>query len=519
VTAKRSRARWLAFLAVAGLAGLATTGAWAQGAKPANKPEDKAAEGDKKSLEVADQVIERHGSVKIAGAEVKYTTRSGTLVVRDEDGKAKAKMFFVAYTKDGADAAKRPVTFTFNGGPGSSSVWLHLGAFGPKRVWLGEDGTAAGPPYRMVENEGSILDVTDLVFIDPVTTGYSRSIPVDEDQPFHGVSEDIQSVGDFIRLWTSRYERWASPKFLAGESYGTTRAAGLSGYLQRRHGMFLNGIVLISAVLDFATGDFHPGHDLPYPLFLPTYTATAWYHRRLPADLQADLGKALREVEEFARTDYPRALWLGDRLPEADRKAVAAKLARVTGFSEADLLRWNLRIPDDKLYEELLKAQGYRVGRLDSRFKAVAIDGAPAEGIGADPSYDNILGPYSAALNAYVRGELGFESDLPYEILTGRVRPWSYKGFENQFVNVGVTLAAAMRQNPALKVYVGNGYYDVATPYFATAYTFDHIGLTPEMKQNVRMGYYEAGHMMYIHRPSLVKLRQELVDFYRWSVN
>jgi carboxypeptidase C (cathepsin A) len=475
--------------------------------------------GDKKAepAEAKDQVVERKGSVRIGGTEVRFTTRTGTLVVRDEDGKAKAKMFFVAYTRDGVDAGKRPVTFTFNGGPGSSSVWLHLGAFGPRRVYLGEDGTAAAPPYRLVDNEGSILDLTDLVFIDPVTTGFSRSIPVAEDEPFHGVAEDIQSVGDFIRLWTSRYERWASPKFLAGESYGTTRAAGLSGYLQRRHGMFLNGIVLISAVLDFATGDFHPGHDLPYPLFLPTYTATAWYHRRLPADLQADLPKALREAEEFARGDYPHALWLGDRLSEAEKKTVAARLSRLTGFAPEQLVRWNLRIPDDKLFEDLLAEQGLRVGRLDSRFKAAAIAGAPAEGMGADPSYDNIQGPYTAALNAYVRGELGFESDLPYEILTGRVRPWSFKGYENKFVNVGVTLAAAMRQNPALKVYVGNGYYDVATPYFATEYTFDHIGLTPEMKNNVRMGYYEAGHMMYIHRPSLLKLRQELVEFYRWA--
>ena len=307
---------------------------------------------------------------------------------------------------------------------------------------LGEEGFAAGPPYRLIPNEGSILDVTDLVFIDPVTTGLSRAIPVGEDDPFHGVQQDIESVGDFIRLWTTRYERWSSPKFLAGESYGTTRAAGLSGYLQRRHGMFLNGVVLISAVLDFATGDFLPGHDLPYPLFLPTYVATAWYHHRLPADLQADFQKTMREAEDFARGDYARALWLGDRLPASERDDIARRLARLTGFSTQQLLAWGLRIGDDRLFEDLLAADGQRVGRFDSRFKTPVLAGAAGDGGGglaSDPSYDNILGPYTATLNAYLRGALNFESDLPYEILTGRVRPWSYKGYENRFLNVGPT--------------------------------------------------------------------------------
>jgi carboxypeptidase C (cathepsin A) len=467
--------------------------------------------------EPRDKITTSQHVVRLGGQEIRYTATAGTLVVRDEDGKAKANLFFIAYTRDGVDAAKRPVTFSFNGGPGSSSVWLHLGAFGPQRVLLEDDGTAPAPPYRLIDNEGSLLDLTDLVFLDPITTGFSRSIPVAEDEPFHGVEEDIRSVGDFIRLWTSRYQRWSSPKFLAGESYGTTRAAGLSGYLQRRHGMFLNGIVLVSAVLDFATGDFHPGHDLPYPLFLPTYTATAWYHKRLSADLQGDLAKALREAEDFSRGEYQRALWLGDRLSPEDRARVADQLARLTGLDRRKIEAWNLRIVDDSLFEDLLGAEGLRVGRLDSRFKAPVIPGTGGDGLASDPSYDNIQGAYTSALNAYLRGALKFESDLPYEILTGRVRPWSFKGYENRFVNVGPTLAGAMRQNPALKVYVANGYYDVATPYFATQYTFDHIGLTAPMKQNVRFGYYEAGHMMYIHKRSLVKLREELAAFYRWA--
>lgn len=467
-----------------------------------------------KPKEPEDKVVVTHHASRIAGSELRYTATTGTLVMRDEDGKAKATIFFVAYSKDGEPAGKRPITFAFNGGPGSSSVWLHLGAFGPRRVQANDDGTASPPPYALVDNDESLLALSDLVFIDPVTTGFSRAVPVDQDEPFHGVRADIESVGDFIRLYTSRYNRWASPKFLAGESYGTTRAAGLSGYLQRRHGMYLNGIVLLSAVLDFTTGDFNAGNDLPYALFLPTYTATAWYHKKLPADLQADLQKALRESEAFARGEYAHALWLGDQLGESERTHALDELARLTGLDRDELALARLRVADDWFFGELLHKQGFRVGRLDSRFRA------PQQGEGggtldSDPSYDNILGPYTANLNAYLRGDLGFESDLPYEILTGRVRPWSYKGYENRYLNVAETLTQAMHQNPALKVFVGNGYYDVATPYFATQYTFDHMGLTPEQKQNVRMGYYEAGHMMYIHRASLVQLRKDLGEFYR----
>jgi carboxypeptidase C (cathepsin A) len=478
------------------------------------KAREDGGKGKEAAKEPEDKVVVTQHASRIAGAELRYTATTGTLVMRDEDGKAKATIFFVAYSKDGEDAGKRPITFAFNGGPGSSSVWLHLGAFGPRRVLANDDGSTPPPPYTLVDNDESLLALSDLVFIDPVTTGFSRAVPVDQDEPFHGVRADIESVGDFIRLYTSRYNRWASPKFLAGESYGTTRAAGLSGYLQRRHGMYLNGIVLLSAVLDFTTGDFNAGNDLPYALFLPTYTATAWYHKKLPADLQGDLQKALRESEAFARGEYAHALWLGDKLSESERTHALDELTRLTGLDRDELALARLRVADDWFFGELLHKQGFRVGRLDSRFRA------PQQGEGggtldSDPSYDNILGPYTANLNAYLRGELGFASDLPYEILTGRVRPWSYKGYENRYLNVAETLAQAMHQNPALKVFVGNGYYDVATPYFATAYTFDHMGLTPEQKQNVSMGFYEAGHMMYIHRASMVKLRQDLGEFYR----
>lgn len=468
-----------------------------------------------KPKEPKDKLSASHGSVRIGGVEVKYTATAGNLVMRDEAGEAKANIFFTAYVKDGEDPARRPLTFAFNGGPGSSSAWLHLGAFGPRRVKLQDDGSAPPPPYELVSNDQSLLDLTDLVFVDPVTTGYSRAVPTDKDEPYHGVRQDIESVGDFIRLYATRFGRWGSPKFLAGESYGTTRAAGLSGYLQRRHGMYLSGIVLVSAVLDFATGDFNPGNDLPYALFLPTYTAAAWYHQRLPADLSGDLVKALAESEGFARGEYAAALTLGDRLPAEERGRVLDRLARLTGLDRDELALQNLRIPDGWFFGELLRKQGMRIGRLDARFKAPVQAGAGEDELESDPSYDAIQGPFTAMLNDYLRRTLKYESDLPYEILTGRVWPWSFKGYENRYLNVAVTLAGAMHQNPALRVFVANGRYDFATPYFATAYTFDHMELTAAQKANVRMGYYEAGHMMYIDRASRERLKQDLGEFYR----
>jgi carboxypeptidase C (cathepsin A) len=384
-------------------------------------------------------------------------------------------------------------------------------------VLLDDQGFAYPPPYKLVDNAYSLLDQTDLVFIDPVSTGYSRAVPGEKPKQFHGFKRDIESVGDFIRLYTTRYQRWTSPKFLIGESYGTTRAAGLSGYLQERHGMFLNGIMLVSSILNFQTADFHPANDLPFILFLPTYCATAWYHSRLGNDQQQDLGTTLKEVEEFALGDYSRALTQGDDLSEDDRLVVRRKLARYTGLSEEYIDRTNLRIEIFRFTKELLRHEKRTVGRLDSRFKGIDRDSA-GEQFEFDPSMSNITGPYTATLNHYVRSELKFESDLPYEILTERVYPWSYAEFENEYVNVAETLRKAMTTNPYLKVYVANGYYDLATPYLATRYTFKHLGLDKTLLENFRMGYFEAGHMMYIHIPSLVKLKAELVDFIRWSI-
>lgn len=489
---------------------LAATGVFAQ---------DKAADakkGDDKKGEIKEVLSETTHHVMIGGQKVEYTAVAGTMALTkdsDEAEDAKASVFFIAYTRNGVtDLAKRPVTFSFNGGPGSSSVWLHLGLLGPRRTLLDDDGNASAPPYKLVNNEYSLLDKTDLVFIDPVSTGFSRAADGEDPHQFHGVKEDIESVGEFIRLYTTRNERWASPKFLIGESYGTTRAAGLSGYLQNTHGMFLNGIMLVSSILNFQTARFTNGNDLPYILFLPTYTATAWYHNRLADDLQSDLQAALRESEEFARGEYASALMLGDQLTADRRAALVTKLSRLTGLSAEYIEQTNLRVLIHRFVKELRRDERRTVGRLDSRFVGIDADAA-GEWNDFDPSYANIQGAYSATMNDYVRGELGYESNLPYQILTGNVHPWNYGAYKNRFVDVAETLREAITKNPFLKVYIANGYYDLATPYFATEYTFSHMGLDPTLRDNVTMKYYESGHMMYIHIPSLAQQRTDLVEF------
>lgn len=486
--------------------------------------------GEDKKTEPQDQIVETRHTITLGGQEIKYTVRCGTIVLKEEaekkgeqagesEGeKPRASVFFIAYTReDVADPAKRPITFSFNGGPGSSSVWLHLGLLGPRRVVMTDLGDLPPPPYHLSDNEYSLLDQTDLVFIDPVSTGFSRAIVGEKAKAFHGFKKDIESVGDFIRLYTTRYQRWTSPKFLIGESYGTTRAAGLSGYLQERHGMFLNGIMLVSSILNFATARFNDGNDLPYILFLPTYTATAWYHKRLAPELQVDLQKTLREVEAFARGEYTLALAKGSGMSAEERAQIIAKVARYTGLSADYVDRVNLRIEIHRFTKELLRDERRTTGRLDSRFKGIDRDAA-GEKHEYDPSLTNIMGPYTATFNDYVRGELKFETDLPYEILTPRVQPWSFADYENQYVNVAETLRHAMTINPYLLVIVANGYYDFATPYFATQYTVDHLGLDPSLQKNISLTFYEAGHMMYIHLPSLGKLRNDLAAFIRNAI-
>ena len=478
--------------------------------------------------EPKDQLVTTQHTLRLGARELKYTVTTGTLVLKEErekkgdqagvaEGeKPKATVFFVAYTLDDvADPARRPVTFSFNGGPGSASVWLHLGVLGPRRVGLDEFGRQPPPPYRLVDNEYTLLDETDLVFVDPVSTGYSRPVAGEKAGEFHGFKKDIESVGEFIRLYTTRYQRWLSPKFLIGESYGTTRAAGLSGYLQERLGLDLNGVMLVSSILNFATARFNPGNDLPYLLFLPTYTAAAWFHGRLAPDLQADLAGALRAAEAFALGAYASALMQGDALPAAERAAILQQLARFTGLTPDYLDRADLRVEIFRFTKELLRDRRRTIGRLDARFLGIDRDAA-GEHFEEDPSLTALLGAYTAAFNDYVRGDLKFETDLLYEVLHPNLwNTWSYAQHENQYVNVAETLRRAMTANPHLKVLVASGYYDLATPYFATEYTLNHLGLDASLRANLSVTYYEAGHMMYIHQPSLAKLKADLAAFIR----
>lgn len=490
------------------------------------EPRKNAEKKDEKPSFNDNLVVTKH-SIAIGGREIKYTVTAGTMVLKEETAdrekesegeKPRAQVFFIAYVKDGArDKSKRPLTFSFNGGPGSASVWLHLGVLGPRRAALEFDGSAPPPPFKLTDNEYSLLDETDLVFIDPVSTGYSRPVEGQKPVEWHGFKKDIESVGDFIRLYTTRFNRWLSPKFIIGESYGTTRAAGLSEYLYHQHGMALNGVMLISSILDFGTADFTPGNDLPYILFVPGYAATAWYHDAVKGKRQT-LQEFTAEAAKFALGEYASALLQGDALPAAERSRIVEKLSHYTGISPVFIERSNLRIMDQHYFKELLRERGLTVGRLDSRFT-----GRDKLGVGEfaefDPLFPQITGPYTAAFYDYVRNELKFESDLKYVISGWNiVNPWSYAQFENQHVSVSESLRKAMTLNPYMKVFVANGYYDLGTPYFATEYTFNHLGLHESLRGNIRMAYYEAGHMMYIHIPSLEALKRDLAEFIRDAI-
>ena len=432
-----------------------------------------------------------------------------------DEPKQKAKVFYVAYTRTdiGNDPSKRPITFSFNGGPGSASVWLHLGALGPRRTELTERGEAPLAPYHLVDNEATWLDSTDLVFIDPVSTGYSRSVPGEDPKQFHGFKEDLASVGDFIRLYTSRSARWASPKFIIGESYGTTRAAGLSDYLQERYGFYVNGIILVSSVLDFSSIRFAPGNDRPYPLYLPSYTAAAWYHKKLQQDLQnKPLADVLRESENFASNQYLLALNRGDQLEGNQGKELASNLARLTGLPADTIAQWNFRIPARRFFFDLLKDRNRSIGRYDARFTGIRYEPG-TEDYDFDPSYEAVLGPYCAMMNDYVRRELKFESDLPYEMIAD-VRPWNFANVaQNQYLDVAEDLRKAMSRNPYLKLWVCCGYYDLATPYYAAENVLHGMQLDPSIRGNLRLTFYDAGHMIYINHPSLLQFRKDAVDF------
>ncbi len=447
-----------------------------------------------------------------------YTVTTGMMPIRSAKGEKEADIFYMAYTRDdAADSARRPLMFSFNGGPGSASVWLHLGAVGPQRVKMLDDGNLPAPPYQLVDNPESWLEDSDLVFIDPVGTGFSRASKPELGKKFWGVKGDIESIGEFIRLYLTRNSRWKSPLFLVGESYGTTRAAGLSDHLLD-HGIALNGIVLVSSILNFQTASFDKGNDLPYILFLPTYTATAWYHGRLAPDLQANLAQTLSEIEKWSETEYAAALMRGDALTPAEREATIAKLARFTGLEARYLEDCNLRIEISRFCKELLRSEKRTVGRLDSRIRGLD-ELASSEKPDFDPSMSAIRPPYTALFNDYVRNTLKYETDEEYFILGGGINnPWDWNIDRMGYADTSEALRSAFAKNPYMKLFVASGYYDLATPYFATEYTLSHMGLDPSLRDNIRTGEYEAGHMMYIHTPSLSKLKQDVGAFLAFAL-
>ena len=463
--------------------------------------------------------VQTHHTLHVNGQTLNYIATAGMMPLKNDKGEIEANIFFMAYTLDQPEAkrdGKRPLMFAFNGGPGSASVWLHLGAIGPRTVHMQQpDGTMPAPPYQVEDNDNTWLTQTDLVFIDPVGTGYSRVTKPELLKNYLGLKGDTAAVGKFIRLYLDRYERWNSPLFLVGESYGTTRASALSGYMLQKYGVAFNGVVLMSTVLNFETLEFATGNDLPYVLFLPTYTATAWYHKKLDPSLQGDLQSALRQAEAFADGPYSDALAKGDRLSAADRAQVVAGLAKFTGLSAHYIELSNLRVDEPHFTKELLRDQHLNVGRLDSRYTGYepSLVGAESE---TDPTMSIISSPFSASFHQYIRTELNYKSDDDYYLLGGgfsQEGDWDWGSAAEGFPNVTESLSKAFAGNPYMRLYVASGYYDLATPYFATEYTLAHLGLEPTETGRISTGFYDAGHMMYLKPSSQKKLHDDVAAF------
>ena len=466
----------------------------------------------------SDNLIRRSHTLQTPSGTLQYTSESGTVVLHTDDltdgvwrgRKPRAEVAITAYTLDDADAQERPVTFAFNGGPGSSSLWLHLGLLGPRRVDMGDAGELTPPPYNLVDNAETLLAATDLVFIDPVSTGLSRVVSGEKPKDFHGFTADIESVAEIIRSWVTRENRWLSPKFVAGESYGTTRAAGLAQHLQEKFGLYLNGLMLISSVLDFGTANFERGNDRAHALYLPFYAATAHYHGKHG---DRPLREVLDEAEEYASRDYPWVLSRGNRLTDSERAEAISRIASLTGLSGEYVDRANLRIEHWRFFGELLRDKGTTVGRLDSRFTGMAASRI-AEEMDADPSMDATTGPYAAAYQHYLGVELGVSSEQTYRIISDEVaRDWSFKEFENSPVYVIDRLSRAMRQNPDLAVHFAYGYYDGATPYFCAM--DDVARLDRRLLPRLEHHFYESGHMTYVHQPTRVRQSSDLAAFVR----
>lgn len=461
---------------------------------------------------------ETQSSVLVAGNKVHYVAQTGLLPILKDDGTPKASVFYVYYAVADSDGTrnaktapeKRPVMFCFNGGPGSSAVWLHLGGLGPRRVDTLLDGRSPGATAPMVENPNTVLDATDLVFIDPVSTGLSRAAKGENEKQFLGVEEDIDAVADFIRLFLTREKRWESPKFLCGESYGGIRGAGLASHLQAKHGIYLHGLQIVSGLLNYQTISEQPSNDIPYILALPTLTNVAHHHKKLPPDLQADRAKAEAEARAFSLGDYASALLKGNTLSSDERQRIAAKLSRLTSLPESRILDQNLRIDRWQFRKQLLRSEGKILGGYDARVLAEDLDQdlrAPT----FDPSADFLKGAVSAAINGYVHDTLQYESDHPYRVMAPV--PWNFNEYANRFVAMESRLASALIRNPRLKVFLQVGRCDLVVPQDAMRFSINQTPIPKSLQSNITYGEYDSGHMMYFHLPDAVKFRNDTLDF------
>jgi carboxypeptidase C (cathepsin A) len=495
----------------------ATPDKTAESGKPAEPSKADANEATDKDKEEHYDVAEvppviTHHQITQNGKTLSYTATAGRLPIKRGDGKIEAEMFFVAYTLDGQDVGKRPLTFAFNGGPGSASVWLHMGALGPKRVVLQPNGFMPAAPYRLEDNPDTLLDRSDIVMVDAMSTGYSRAATAELTKKFLGVKGDVQAFGEFIRLYLSRYERWSSPLFLLGESYGTTRAAGLAGYLAD-HGIAFNGVTLLSMAVDFQTLEWNKSNDLPYLLLVPTFNMIAGYHHKLAADLTQDAAKTREEVVRWSNNEYALALGKGDALTPDERHKVVEQLSRYIGIRLEVIEAHNLRIDVPTFSRELLLDQKLISGRLDGRFSSPNPD---EDHDSYDPTSAAILPPYTSVFNNYLRTELNYKSDMPYRVFAydqPGFRDWEWGNAVEGFPSTAAGLRAAMIKNPYMKILVMEGYYDLATPFAAANWTMDHLDLGPQFRQNISYGTYNAGHMVYIDRAEHDKMRKDLVDF------